>query len=80
MASIEGGPQPEPDHENEGKGELTFLNGVITVVERHDDYMAYVGGDTRVWSAGRNPDEAVGQVIRTHPDYVIEAIRYQAQE
>jgi cephalosporin hydroxylase len=56
------------------------LNGVITVVERHDDYMAYVGGDTRVWSAGRNPDEAVGQVIRTHPDYVIEAIRYQAQE
>lgn len=38
----------------------------ITIRERGDDVMAFLNGDERLWAAGRNEYEAVGNCVLTH--------------
>ena len=42
----------------------------ITVVERRDDYMAYLQDDKRLWGCGGSPAEAIGSAIMAHGSYI----------
>jgi hypothetical protein len=50
-----------------------YMDGVVTVMRRSADYMAYIDGDEHIWGAGRTPHEAVGDVCIYHPDAVAKA-------
>lgn len=52
-----------------------WLDGIITVERRSDDVVAFVTGRPGLWANGRNPREAVGHLIQTHPEAVTAAIR-----
>lgn len=41
---------------------------VIEVMERLHDYHACIKGRPGVWAAGRNMDEAIGDLIRHHSE------------
>ena len=38
----------------------------ITIEGRSGDYMAYLNGDTRLWSSGKSEAEAIGAVLLSH--------------
>ena len=48
----------------------------IVVVKRHDDWLAYLDGDTRKWGSGKNIDEAIGNCVRDHVAAVKVRCRY----
>ena len=41
----------------------------IVMTRRPSDYHACWGGDQRIWAAGKNPNEAIGDLMRHHPDH-----------
>jgi predicted RNase H-like HicB family nuclease len=41
----------------------------IVVTKRTSDYHACVDGLPGVWDCGRTQDEAIGALLRTHPEY-----------
>lgn len=48
-----------------------YLDGVVKVERRSDDYyIAYVGDKTH-WSGSQTPDEAIGAVCRVHPEALL---------
>ena len=57
----------------------TALEGAITIERRFVDWMAFVGGDRRVWASGQSVQEAVGHVVWSHPAEVIEAVTKATQ-
>lgn len=50
----------------------------ITVIRRHDDFMAYISSNCRYWGCGRTQDEAVGSLIRNHP-YMFGVVIYYSE-
>jgi hypothetical protein len=73
-------PEQSPQVESDNSQEHVFLNGAIKVVRRQDDYMAYVDGDTRLWDCGSTVDEAIGKLIRTHPQEIVESLQPEPPE
>lgn len=51
-----------------------YLDGLITVTRRADDYHACVTGNTAAWDAGRTAAEAIGGLVIAHPDVVMSAV------
>ena len=47
----------------ENESEKTYMNGRITVVERPNDYIAYLDGNTGMWERGKTVAEAVGKLV-----------------
>lgn len=41
----------------------------IRVKRRHSDWYACLAGNGRVWGAGDKPDDAIGNLIRCHPEH-----------
>ena len=76
MAGAEGSPQLESDQ----NAEEIFLNGAIRVIRRESDYMAYVGDNTATWDCGATQDEAIGALVRSHPDEIAAALQSEPQE
>jgi hypothetical protein len=50
--------------------DLTIKIGkhMVVVEERESDYHANILGYSEYWDAGRSPSEAIGNLIRTHPE------------
>lgn len=42
------------------------INLEIDVTKRSDDYHACITGKPEIWGCGRNVDEAIGDLIRSH--------------
>ena len=58
--------------------EITYLKGVITVRKRADDFMAFITGDERDWVCSPvSSTDAMGRLIQSHPEQVIQALRKQ---
>lgn len=38
----------------------------IVLEERRDDYMAFIEGHREIWGHGKNFDEAIGDLVRSH--------------
>ena len=49
-------------------------HGVIEVEKRSADYRAHLRSDRRVWSAGKTPNEAIGDLWRCHHEEIEKAI------
>jgi hypothetical protein len=54
--------------------EVLYLKETITVQRRSDDYMAYVTGSACLWAAGDSAREAIGNLVMTHPDRIVQAL------
>ena len=48
----------------------------IVVTERSNDFHACIRGHPELWGCGKNYDEAVGSVIRSHKEYFNIKIEY----
>lgn len=40
----------------------------IVVTKRSEDFHACIKGQPGYWDCGRSPSEAIGNLIRTHPE------------
>lgn len=40
----------------------------VVVHKRSDDYHACLEGDSRVWSCGSTTNDAIGDLVRCHPE------------
>lgn len=41
---------------------------IVVTFRAHDVHAAIEGTNGRKWGCGRNPDEAVGALVRSHPE------------
>lgn len=51
-----------------------YLGGVITVEPACLEYAAFVTGNPALWALGSNPREAIGYLVMSHPEAIIEAL------
>jgi hypothetical protein len=47
-----------------------MFTGRVTVIERRDDFMAYLDGDTTRWETGSTASEAIAKLVISHSQIV----------
>lgn len=60
-----------------GKWHIVPEITTITVEQRSDDYQAFLNGDRTLWESGRHPNDAMGNLIRTHREALHFHIEYK---